>query len=102
MFIAKLIDNQVVIGDYRELFPNTSFPLSGPNDDFYADMGAYKVKHDKPHSGSQMLVQCDPYVEGEFVYTVRVEARPEQESTPVQETIVIDSGNGADSIGGGV
>ncbi len=99
MFIAKVIDNQVVIGDYRELFPNTSFPLSGPNDDFYADMGAYKIKHEKPCNSSQMLVQCDPYVEGEFVYTVRVEAKPEQETQPVQqETVTIDLGNGADSI----
>jgi hypothetical protein len=97
MFIAKLIDDKVVIADYRELFPNTSFPLSGPNDDFYADMGAYKVKHDKPCSGLEMLVQCDPYVEGDFVYTVRVEARPAQEAvqeTP-PETITIDSSNGA-------
>jgi hypothetical protein len=99
MFIAKVIDNQVVIGDYRELFPNTSFPLSGPNDDFYADMGAYKIKHDKPCTALEMLVQCDPYVEGEFVYTVRVEAKPEQETQPVQqETVTIDLGNGADSI----
>jgi hypothetical protein len=100
MFIAKVIDNKVVIGDYRELFPNTSFPLSGPNDDFYADMGAYKIKHDKPYNGSEMLVQCEPYVEGEFVYTVRVEAKPEQQEIQPeqQETIIIDSGNGSDSI----
>jgi len=97
MFIAKVIDDKVVIADYRELFPNTSFPLSGPNDEFYADMGAYKVKHDKPCNGSEMLVQCDPYVDGDFVYTVRVEARPAQETmqeTP-PETIIIDSSNGA-------
>jgi hypothetical protein len=98
MFIAKVIDDKVVIADYRELFPNTSFPLSGPNDDFYADMGAYKVKHDKPCSGSQMLVQCEPYVEGDFVYVVRVETRPEQEIVIEHETVIIDLGNGADSI----
>lgn len=98
MFIAKVVDNQIVIGDYRELFPNTSFPLSGPNDDFYADMGAYKIKHDKPCNDLQMLVQCEPYVEGEFVYTVRVETRPEQETVTETEPVIIDSGNGADSI----
>lgn len=99
MFIAKVIDGKVVIGDYRELFPDTSFPLLGPNDDFYSDMGCYKIKHDKSHNGDQMLVQCEPYVDGEFVYTVRVEQKPEQDlQTTEPETIVVDSGNGADSV----
>jgi hypothetical protein len=44
-----------------------------------------------------MLVGCSAYQENGVVYTVTVETRPE----PI-ETITIDYGNGADSIGGGM
>jgi hypothetical protein len=39
-----------------------------------------------------MLVGCDPYIENDVVYTVRVEARPQQEE------IIVASDNGADTI----
>ena len=92
MNIAKLENGTITVGHYRDLFPNTSFPLTGPNDDFFTENGCLKVNIFKEHSrATQMLVGCDPYVENGMVYTVEVQTRPD----PVVETITIDSGNGA-------
>jgi hypothetical protein len=91
MNIAKLIDGQLVVADYREMFKDTSFPVSGPNDDFFTENNCLKVSVFKEHDrNTEMLVGCDPYEENSIVYTVEVQTRPD----PV-EVIVIDSGNGA-------
>jgi hypothetical protein len=98
MNIAKLINGQIVVADYREMFKETSFPVTGPNDDFFAENDCLKVSIFKEHDrATQMLVGCAAYEENGVVYTVTVETRPE----PI-EIITIDYGNGADSITGGV
>jgi hypothetical protein len=96
MNIAKLIDGQLVVADYREMFKETSFPATGPNDDFFSENNCLKVSVFKEHDrATQMLVGCGAYVENGVVYTVEVQTRPE----PIQ-TITIESLG--DSIGGGV
>ena len=93
MDIAKLENGTITVGNYRELFPNTSFPITGPNDDFFVENGCLKVSSFKEHDrNTQMLVGCEPYEENGVVYTVQIATR----SDPV-ETIVV-SGNGADSV----
>jgi hypothetical protein len=95
MNIAKLIDGQLVVADYRELFKETSFPITGPDDNFYTENGCLKVSMFKEHDrATQMLVGCGPYEENGMVYTVRVEARPE----PIVEIVTIDSSNGSATI----
>jgi hypothetical protein len=92
MNIAKLIDGQLVVADYREMFKETSFPATGPNDDFFTENNCLKVSSFKAYDrATQMLVGCGAYVEDGVVYTVKVQTRPD----PVVETITIDSGNGA-------
>jgi hypothetical protein len=91
MNIAKIENGTITVGHYRDLFPNTSFPVSGPNDDFFAENNCLKVSVFKEHDrNTQMLVGCAAYEENGVVYTVEVQTRPD----PVEE-IVIDSGNGA-------
>jgi hypothetical protein len=93
MNIAKLENGTITVGHYRDLFPNTSFPISGPNDDFFTENGCLKVSIFKEHDrNTEMLVACEPYEENGVVYTVEVQTRPD----PV-ETVVI-TGNGADSV----
>lgn len=93
MNIAKLENGQIIVGNYKELFPNTSFPISGPNDDFFIENNCLKVSVFKEHDrNTEMLVGCNPYEENGIVYTVEVQNRPD----PV-ETIEI-TGNGADSV----
>lgn len=74
MLIA-IVNGQTVeqVGDYRDLFPNTSFPISGISDEFLAENNAKKVNVFKSYDAdTQKLVSAAPYVEGEWVYTVNV------------------------------
>ena len=87
MFIAKVENGSITVGDYRELFPNTSFPPSGPSAEFLQDMGCKPVNLFKPHDQhTEKLVQCDPYVEGDWVYTVQVVALTEEEVASVNNS----------------
>jgi len=93
MNIAKIDNGNITVGHYRDLFPTTSFSADGPNAEFFAEHGCYTVTAFKSHdSASQMLVNCEPYLEDGVVYTVCVEARPQQEE------IIVASDNGADTI----
>jgi hypothetical protein len=97
MNIAKIDNGNITVGDYRELFPQTSFPITGPNDDFYTENGCLKVSMFKEHDrATQMLVGCEPYLEDGVVYTVRVDVRPEPVVQEIQ--IIVASDNGADTI----
>lgn len=78
MLIAK-ITNPVPV-DYREEFANTSFPPSGPTDEFLAEQGYAKVNAFKAHdSATQKLVNADPYYEAPWVYTVQVVDKTDDE-----------------------
>lgn len=74
MNVAIIDNNQVVkVGDYRVLFPQTSFPPSGPSDEFLAANSAMKVNLWLPYdSATQKLASCAPYIQGDWVYTVEV------------------------------
>lgn len=88
MFIAKIDNGNITVGDYRVLFPDTSFPVSGPDDNFYQENSCVKVSVFKPHDrDTQMLMACDPYLENNIVYTVQVVAKPE----PVVDLVVEDT-----------
>jgi hypothetical protein len=84
-----LIDGTSVtkVGDYRSIFPQTSFGPNGPSDEFLAENNAKRVNVFLPYDAStQKLVACDPYIDGEWVYTVEVEPL-----TPEDQQARIDS-----------
>lgn len=86
MQIAKIESNNISIADYRAIFPQTSFPPSGPSDEFLAENDCMKVSVFKAHdSATEKLVQCDPYIDGNFVYTCRVEPLTNEEMVAVAE-----------------
>ena len=60
------------VAHYKDAFPNTSFPASGPSDSFLANAGAVKVSMFRPHTATQKLVSCAPVVENGFAYVVEV------------------------------
>ena len=69
-----ILTNPITVGDYRELFNNTSFPASGPSDEFLTANNAKKVNAFKAHDRlTQKLVSCSAYDDGEFVSVVQVE-----------------------------
>lgn len=75
MLIAKIVDGKVTcVDDYRKMFPNTSFPDKGPNNEFLAEHGAKQVNLFLDHDPeTQHLVMCEPYEQGDWVYMVKVE-----------------------------
>jgi len=80
MFIAKIDNGNITVGDYRDLFPNTSFPPSGPSAEFMQENGCVGVTVFKSHDrNTQKLVTCEPYLEDGQVFTVRVEALTQSE-----------------------
>ena len=80
MEIAIFKDGAYVVGDYRTMFPNTSFTPDGPNDEFLAEQGAKKLNRFKSYDAlTQKLVQVAPYDDGEFVSVVQAESLTAEE-----------------------
>jgi hypothetical protein len=68
------------VAHYKQMFPNTSFPASGPSDAFLAEQGAVKVSMFRPHDrATQKLVSCAPVVENGWAYVVKVEDKTAEE-----------------------
>ena len=68
-----ILTSPITVGDYRELFSNTSFNSSGPSDEFLTTNNAKKVNAFKAHDRlTQKLVSCSAYDDGEFVSVVQV------------------------------
>lgn len=75
-----ILTSPITVGDYRELFSNTSFPTSGPSDEFLSNNNAKKVNAFKAYDRlTQKLVSCAPYDDGEFVSVVQVESLTAEE-----------------------
>ena len=75
-----ILTNPITVGDYRELFANTSFNANGASDEFLAANNAKKVNAFKAHDRlTQKLVLCAPYDDGEFVSIVQVESLTAEE-----------------------
>jgi hypothetical protein len=88
MFIA-IVNGQTVeqVGDYQVLFPNTSFPATGPTPKWMAENSCMYVNTYLPYDQStQVLTTVAPYIlvadptkPLDWVYTVKVEQMtPEQ------------------------
>lgn len=79
MLVAKVINGTVAdLQDYRAMFPDTSFPASGPNADFYAENNLMSVSVYKPFDAeTEVLVSCAPYIEDGQVFIVTTQPKPE-------------------------
>lgn len=83
--------NITLVGDYRDVFPNTSFTSDGPTDEFLAENSAKRLNRFKAHDQlTQCLVEAAPYVEGNWVYAVEVrsltaEEIQQQQSSALQQ-----------------
>lgn len=76
MQLARIVNGTVsAVGDYRSLFPQTSFSESGPTQSFLSENGCLPVSAWKQHDkATQKLVAVAPYIEGEQVFTVQVQS----------------------------
>jgi hypothetical protein len=68
------------VSHYKDAFPNTSFPASGPSDAFLSAHQAYKVSLFREHNrATQKLVPCEPVVENGFAFIVAVADKTAEE-----------------------
>lgn len=73
MLIAKNVNNKFVVADYRHLFPDTSFPNTGPTDEWMQENDCYPVTVFMPHDRTtQKLDSAEPYLLDGTVFTVVV------------------------------
>lgn len=81
MLIA-VVNNGVVeeVADYTVIFPNTSFPSTGPDAEFLAANNCMIVTVWKPYNQiTQKLVPATPYIEDNQVFTIVVEDKTPEE-----------------------
>jgi hypothetical protein len=82
-----ILTTPITVGDYRELFSNTSFNSSGPSDEFLTANNAKKVNAFKAHDRlTQKLVSCSAYDDGEFVSIVQVESLSAEETQAAKDS----------------
>jgi hypothetical protein len=80
MQLAIIDNGQVIkIDHYKSLFPNVSFPTTGPDATFLQENSALEVTVWKPTTETQKLVTVEPYIEGQYVYTVQVVEKTQEE-----------------------
>lgn len=75
MIVAIVKDNAIEqIGDMSVLFPNVSFPPSGPEAEWMEENGLVPVTYWKPYDhATEKLASVEPYIEGGNVFAVEVE-----------------------------
>ena len=81
MLIA-IVRNNIIerLVDHTVLFPDVSFPDSGPDAELLRQHSAYKLKHWKDHNPElHKLEHCIPYLENGFVYTVTIKSKTQDE-----------------------
>ena len=89
MLIA-IVDGSSIqrLGHYKTMFPNVSFPASGPDADWMNQNNAKFVLSTKEFDRTTHRIESvDPYVEGDYVYNVRVVALSSQETTDRANTV---------------
>lgn len=81
MLIASIKNNEVEqVADYKVLFPEVSFPQSGPDLEWLKDNSALPVTAFKSYDASiEKLEVVAPYIEGDEVFTVSVVAKTAEE-----------------------
>ena len=75
--IVAIVNNGAIeqTGDLYVLFPNVSFPASGPEAEWMAENNLVPVTYFKAHdAATQKLVSCEAYLEGGDVFAVNVES----------------------------
>lgn len=82
MLIAKQTGpNTFFVGDLHDVFPDTSFPVDGPNDEWFKDNSVLHVNMSVDHDpATEYLEPCLPYLKDGFVYTYRAVALPVDDS----------------------
>ena len=81
--IAIIQNNEIVnTGTLQSLFPNISFPRTGPNDEWKAENGVVDLLASRSFDeATQHLETVDAYLEDGVAYTVRVVTNSDEYNT---------------------
>lgn len=81
MFIAKVIDNQITdTGHLNLMFPDTSFPSSGPSQEWLDNNNCKQISMWKSYdTTTQKLSPTSPYLEDGVVYGIQIEDKTQEE-----------------------
>ena len=79
MLIARVIEGNIEIADHRNFIPQTSFGSAGPTLAQIEELGFMQVTVWKPHTETQKLVACAPYIEDGQVFSITVEDKTQEE-----------------------
>lgn len=87
MLLAKINNGLIeVIAEHTNLFPNTSFPESGPNGQFINENSCLPVslgmKYDQK---TQKITGCNPYILDGVVYTSKIESLTQEDFDKIKE-----------------
>jgi len=84
---AIVRNNEIVAsGRLDVLFPNSSFPENGEYGSFLEDNDVKEVIDSLEYdSNTEKLIQCEPYIESNKVYSVRVESMSASEKKEILE-----------------
>ena len=86
MQIAIIKDNTVItMGEHQKLFPNVSFPATGPSSDWMTENSVMPVTMSRSYDRmTQKSTSVDPYIEDNVVYLHKVESLTDSEKTAAQ------------------
>ena len=89
MQIAKIKDNAVEkIGEHTDLFPNVSFPATGPSLDWMTENSVMPVTMSRSYDRmTQKSTNVDPYIEDNVVYLHKIESLTNSEKTAAQTAL---------------
>ena len=89
MQIAIIKDNKVEsMGEHTELFPNVSFPTTGPTSDWMTKNSVMPVTMSRSYDRmTQKSTNVDPYIEDNVVYIHKVESLTDSEKTAAQTEV---------------
>ena len=81
MKIGKIVDSKIQISNIYTLFPNTSFPDSGPPDSFIQENELYKVEEIPQYDEQtqKVVVLSEPIIKNNLVYTFEIIEKSEEE-----------------------
>lgn len=91
MLIAKIQDGAVAeVADYKQLFPNTSFPPSGPDSEFLFENSCLPVNLWKAYDhATQRLLPSAAYIEDGQVFLVTVQDKTATEIANEARDVII-------------
>lgn len=81
MFVAKVTNGQIAnTGKLADMYPNTSFPKSGPTDSWMTANDIQVIKSYRSYDkATHKLVTVTPYLDSGVVYDVQVQALTDAE-----------------------